>query len=292
MEFRMKIFVSWSGKRSKAVAEMMSDWLKCVIQASQPWISTRDIDRGAIWFSEINDKLKDVSVGVVCLTQENKNKPWILFETGALAKGLTTNRVCTFLVDLSPEDLEDPLGQFNHTTPEKSSVWALTRTINDCLNEKALDERILQQVFETYWPQFDYKFQIALKENQPEEVVPPRSEQEMLGEILNHTRGLSNRIHSLESELDYSSNFNSRNNKYNSNSHPNPDLLNNKIASDKSVELKARSMIVSGKYTNKQIVDTLVKYGMTDLLAKKIVSKWYNESKFDPKRGVNDDDFP
>ncbi len=46
----MKIFVSWSGKRSKAVAELMSDWLKCVIQASQPWISTRDIDRGAIWF--------------------------------------------------------------------------------------------------------------------------------------------------------------------------------------------------------------------------------------------------
>jgi hypothetical protein len=61
----MKIFVSWSGRRSKAVAELMSDWLKCVIQASQPWISTRDIDRGAIWFSEINDKLKDVSVGIV-----------------------------------------------------------------------------------------------------------------------------------------------------------------------------------------------------------------------------------
>ena len=46
MEFRMKIFVSWSGKRIKAVAELMSDWLKCVIQASQPWISTRDIDSG------------------------------------------------------------------------------------------------------------------------------------------------------------------------------------------------------------------------------------------------------
>ncbi|HHQ6082069.1 TPA: TIR domain-containing protein, partial [Enterobacter hormaechei subsp. steigerwaltii] len=112
----MKVFISWSGQRSKVVAEIFSDWLKCVIQASQPWISTRDIDRGAIWFSEINDKLKDVSVGVVCLTQENKNKPWILFETGALAKGLTTNRVCTFLIDLNPEDLQDPLAQFNHTT--------------------------------------------------------------------------------------------------------------------------------------------------------------------------------
>ncbi|HHM2111315.1 TPA: toll-Interleukin receptor, partial [Klebsiella pneumoniae] len=61
----MKVFISWSGQRSKAVAELFNDWLKCVIQASQPWISTRDIDRGAIWFSEINDKLKDVSVGIV-----------------------------------------------------------------------------------------------------------------------------------------------------------------------------------------------------------------------------------
>jgi hypothetical protein len=172
----MKIFVSWSGRWSKAVAELMSDWLKCVIQASQPWISTRDIDRGAIWFSEISDKLKDVSVGVVCLTQENKSKPWILFETGALAKGLTTNRVCTFLIDLNPEDLQDPLGQFNHTTPDRNSVWELSRTINDCLGEKALDERILEQVFDTYWPQFEEKFHKALADNQPEEIVPPRSE--------------------------------------------------------------------------------------------------------------------
>ncbi|WP_305463194.1 hypothetical protein [Photobacterium leiognathi] len=117
----------------------------------------------ALFGFEISDKLKDVSVGVVCLTQENKNKPWILFETGALAKGLTTNRVCTFLVNLNPEDLQDPLGQFNHTTPDKNSVWALARTINDCLDEKALDERILEQVFETYWPQFNEKFQLALQ---------------------------------------------------------------------------------------------------------------------------------
>lgn len=197
----MKVFVSWSGKRSKAVAELVSDWLKCVIQASQPWISTRDIDRGAIWFSEINDKLKDVSVGIVCLTQENKNQPWILFETGALAKGLTTNRVCTFLIDLKPEDLQDPLGQFNHTTSDKGSVWELVRTINVCLGDKSLDERILNQVFDTYWPQFEEKFQAALESNPPKELVPPRTEQDILSEILNLTRSLSSRVRGLEMEM-------------------------------------------------------------------------------------------
>lgn len=197
----MKVFISWSGVRSRAVAELISDWLRCVIQASQPWISTRDIDRGAIWFSEINDKLKDVSVGIVCLTQENKNKPWILFETGALAKGLTTNRVCTFLIDLKPEDIEDPLGQFNHTKPDQNSVWELVRTINSCLEGKALDERILAEVFKTYWPQFIEKFEKALKENKPETTVAPREEKDILSEILNNTRSLSHRIRNLEREV-------------------------------------------------------------------------------------------
>lgn len=113
----MKIFISWSGRRSQAVAEMLNDWIKCVLQASRPWLSTRDIDRGALWFSEIHDQLRDTSVGIICLTQENKERPWILFESGALAKGLSSNRVCTFLIDLKPSDLQDPLAQFNHTSP-------------------------------------------------------------------------------------------------------------------------------------------------------------------------------
>ncbi|MDU4995192.1 MAG: toll-Interleukin receptor [Enterobacteriaceae bacterium] len=194
----MKVFISWSGQRSKVVAELFSDWLKCVIQASQPWISTRSIDRGAIWFTEINDSLKDVSVGVILLTQENKNKPWILFETGALAKGLTTNRVCTFLIDLKPEDLKDPLAQFNHTTPGIDSMWELVRTINGCLNERALDERILKQVFNTYWPQFDEEFQTALENNPQEEDIPPRSPDDILNEILNTTRSLEKRVRNIE----------------------------------------------------------------------------------------------
>jgi hypothetical protein len=251
----MKIFVSWSGRRSKAVAEFMSDWLKCVIQASQPWISTRDIDRGAIWFSEINDKLKDVSVGVVCLTQENKNKPWILFETGALAKGLTTNRVCTFLIDLKPEDLQDPLGQFNHTTPDKSSVWELARTINDCLGERALDERILNQVFDTYWPQFEAKFKAALIDNPPEEVVPPRTEQDILSEILSNTRSLSHRIRDLESDV----NFKSRNFK--------------ESEFDRKPGIDFFKMIDSGKYSESEISKMLIDFDMPESYAKDLVKK-------------------
>lgn len=194
----MKIFVSWSGSRSKAVAEVMSDWIKCVLQATDPWISTKHIERGSLWFSEINEKLRDVSVGIVCLTQENKNKPWILFEAGALAKGLSGSRVCTFLVDLTPADLTDPLAQFNHTHPDERSMWELIKTLNTCLGEKSLEERVLSKIFEVYWPRFLVDFEAALLANEPGEIVEPRSPDDLMTEILENTRMLGKRISEIE----------------------------------------------------------------------------------------------
>lgn len=194
----MKVFISWSGQRSKEVAELLSDWVKCVLQASKPWISTRDIDKGAIWFSEISDQLKDTAAGIVCLTAENKDKPWILFETGALAKGLSTNRVCTFLIDLKPSDIEDPLAQFNHTMPDESSLWGLICSLNNCLGVDRLDERILKQVFGTYWPQFDQRFADIIQKTPAKTKPKARTEESILGEILENTRVLSSRVRDLE----------------------------------------------------------------------------------------------
>jgi hypothetical protein len=196
----MKVFLSWSGQRSKEVANLLSDWLCCVIQASRPWISTRDLDRGSLWFGEINDQLKDTTVGIICLTQENKTRPWILFEAGALAKGLSTSRVCTLLVDLEPKDIEDPLAQFNHTFPTRESVLGLVKTLNSTLAGNGLDNRILEQVFTTYWPQFETRFAEILATTEAQPPSKPRPKEDVLGEILENTRMLNSRIRRLEHE--------------------------------------------------------------------------------------------
>ncbi len=195
----MKIFISWSGERSKKIAELLDGWLRCVIQASSPWISSRDIDRGALWFTEINEKLSSVTFGIVCLTKENKTKPWILFESGALAKGLSSNRVCTFLIDIdNPNDLENPLAQFNHTLPTKESVWSLVRTINIALQEAALHENVLDRVFETYWPQFEERFNEILKDTPDTPVDNTRQESDIMDEILSTVRMLNRRMRDIE----------------------------------------------------------------------------------------------
>lgn len=203
----MKIFLSWSGTRSKLVAELLNDWLRCVIQAARPWISSRDIDRGALWFSEISEQLSDTGIGIVCLTAENQTKPWILFEAGALAKGLSYNRVCTLLIDLQPTDIEDPLAQFNHTFPTKESMWSLVRTLNNLLQTQSLDDRILQNVFETYWPQFETEFAEVIKKS-PQVPAQPRTEDSLLKEILSNTRGLASKVRELESRLPVDSTLN------------------------------------------------------------------------------------
>lgn len=194
----MNVFISWSGPRSCAVAEFLRDWIKCVLQGTQPWLSTRDIDRGALWLSEINDRLKETSIGIICLTMDNRSKPWILFEAGALAKGLSSNRVCTFLVDLRPSDLENPLAQFNHTIPDKANIWEMVRTINRCLGETSLDEPVLRNVFETYWPQFDERFQAILKTTPDPVNEVRRQDSDILSELLDTTRQLASRIGEME----------------------------------------------------------------------------------------------
>jgi len=129
----MNVFISWSGSRSRAVAEILRDWIQKVLQGTRPWLSTRDIEGGALWISEINEQLKESSIGIICISMDNRSNPWILFEAGALAKGLPSNRVCTFLIDLLPKDIENPLAQFNHTTSDETSVLKMIRTINNSL---------------------------------------------------------------------------------------------------------------------------------------------------------------
>lgn len=195
----MKVFISWSGERSKKVAELLDDWIQCVIQAVNPWMSSKDIDRGALWFTEITDQLANTSIGIVCLTKENRNKPWILFESGALAKGLTSNRVCTFLIDLAPTDLENPLAQFNHTFPIRDSVWELVRTINLTLKENALKESVLSKVFDTYWVQFETDFKEIIATTPETEVATKRKDNDIMLDVLSTVRMLDRRMRNLES---------------------------------------------------------------------------------------------
>lgn len=197
----MNVFISWSGERSRLVAELLSEWLQCVLQAVNPWMSSKDIDRGSLWFSEITDVLANTNIGIVCLTDENKNKPWILFESGALAKGLSSSRVCTFLIDLKPTDLQNPLAQFNHTEPSKAGLSNLITTINRTLGDKGLKDQILDKVFETYYPEFEKKFATVIAGTPVKKEKEARKEPDLLLEMLESIRSMEKRMYMADERL-------------------------------------------------------------------------------------------
>lgn len=195
----MNVFLSWSGPKSQAVAEEFNQWLQCVLQSVQPWISTTSIESGSLWFDEISNSLSESGTGIVFVTQENKNSPWILFEAGALAKGLKLSRVCTFLTDLTPQDINNPLMHFNHTFPNEESVYKLVLTLNSRLETNQLKPEVLKKVFEKYWPDLAKSLERIQKENPKIEPEQTRDREDKIDEILLATRSMSNRISRLES---------------------------------------------------------------------------------------------
>lgn len=180
----MKVFISCSEERSKKMADLFFEWLPQVIQAIDTWIS-KDIAKGARWSPEISLELEKSNVGIICLTPENLDNPWILFEAGALSK-INTTKVCTFLLDLTPSDIKQPLGQFQHTIFTKEDVFKLIQTINQQLSisgEKQLTDKTLIQVFERSWPEFE-KRMTAVKQMRSEQVKDRRPDRDILEEIL------------------------------------------------------------------------------------------------------------
>lgn len=114
----MKIFISWSGEISHQVAVVLRDWLPLVIQSIEPYVSSEDIDKGARWSSDIATELDDSSFGILCVTEDNFEAPWLNFEAGALGKSVEKSNV-------KRSDVHGPILQFQSTIFEKADTYII-----------------------------------------------------------------------------------------------------------------------------------------------------------------------
>ena len=106
----MEVFLSWSGPRSKEIAEALKVWIPRVIQATKPWMSEKNnIAAGTRWSNEIAGKLQSTHVGIICVTPENQHNPWLMFEAGALSKIVSEAYVCPYLFGLPISQLSGPI---------------------------------------------------------------------------------------------------------------------------------------------------------------------------------------
>ena len=180
----MKVFISWSGDRSKAIAEELRDWLPTIVQSIEPFISTQDVPVGGRGLSVLASELQDCSFGILCLTQENKDGRWIHFEAGALSKVIEASRVVPLLLDLKVSDLTGPLVQFQAIAIEdRAGVFALIKALAGQSSPPIADSR-LQRLFDVFWPQLEAKVSQLKVAAASEPKQDARSEREILEEIL------------------------------------------------------------------------------------------------------------
>jgi hypothetical protein len=190
----MDVFLSWSGASSRLLAEALRDWLPLVLQSLKPWISATDVAKGARWGAEVAAHLANARVGILCLTAENLQAPWVLFEAGALSKVIASSFVCPYLLDIEPSALQGPLVQFQAARAEREDTRRLIHTVNKALDSGSLAEKQLDETFAVWWPALEEKLTAIRGRRKADlSVTAARPDRELLEELLDLVRDLVRR---------------------------------------------------------------------------------------------------
>lgn len=186
----MKVFISWSGNKSHKVGLVFRDWLPSVIQSIIPYVSSEDIDKGARWSTDIAAELADSTFGILCVTKENLEAPWLSFEAGALSKTMDKSFVSPFLFDIKRSEVDGPILQFQSTIFQKDDIKKLVKTLNKACGEVSITDSRLDKAFEVWYPTLEEELN-KLKDVQDEEIKKNETEShssEILEEILDLSR--------------------------------------------------------------------------------------------------------
>jgi hypothetical protein len=182
----MRVFISWSGGCSRLVAEALRGWLPNVLQALDPWLSFADIAAGARWHQELGMRLAACNFGILCLTPENQENGWLLYEAGALSRSLESARVVPYLIGLRRTDVKGPLSHFQAVEADREGTFELLQSLNGALEaagERALSDNGLRRAHELWWPEVEAALGRALSAD-----VDEQTQSEVEGRLLDNLR--------------------------------------------------------------------------------------------------------
>jgi hypothetical protein len=187
----MKVFISWSGVRSNALADALRDWIPLVLHYVEPWLSQTDIEAGQRWAEQVAKELESSNFGILCITQDNLTSPWVLFEAGALAKSLQGSRVIPFLLDLEFRDVTGPLAQFQAKKVDRTGVFEVIQSLNQLAPHPVPENRV-KQLFDALWQEFEKKVASIPRASAIAKHARPQSE--ILEELVAGIRSLDSKF--------------------------------------------------------------------------------------------------
>lgn len=188
----VKIFVSWSGTQSRAMAEALRWWMPKVLQGVVPFVSAKDIDKGSNWTMVLDEELQTTDFGIVCLAADNLQSPWLHYEVGALNKSVTA-RVCPLLYGIKKRDVGSPLNQLQLTEFELDDVRLMMHSVNKSKPQPLTDEH-LNEAVDMWWPRLVERFEAlpaavaATLDTAVEPTQPAVTPSDLVGEVLEEVR--------------------------------------------------------------------------------------------------------
>jgi hypothetical protein len=185
---KVKVFLSWSGPKSKKLAEIFAKHLRLIVQAAKPFHSENDIISGTVWSTTISRELEESKIGLLFLTRENLNSRWILFEAGALFRNLESKKVVPLLFGVAPGDIKGPLDQFNGAEFNEDKIKHVFRMINRELGDDSMDDLTFNKVFYKNWPDLKNEIEAEFDIVDSKKDKNIRSEKDLLEEILELSR--------------------------------------------------------------------------------------------------------
>lgn len=201
----MKLFLSWSGLTSRAIAKQFRKWLPMLLQHVQPYLSSADIDKGSRWSTDIALELQASNFGLIFITPDNTQAPWIMFEAGALAKAVDSSVVAPILFEVTQAELRDsPLVQFQLTPFDQEEIRALVHLINRTATESQVPVQTLDALFDKLWPDLQAEI-VAILRNREDARTTPSSAADpsvsALEELIVNTRNILKRLSAQEALL-------------------------------------------------------------------------------------------
>ncbi|MCA2305154.1 toll/interleukin-1 receptor domain-containing protein [Mycobacterium intracellulare] len=186
-----RIFISWSGPLAKSIARALRDWLPTMFDNIDPWFSDTDIPAGTTWFGEIQQRLDSSRYGIIVITTENVEKPWLNFEAGSLSKklGEDATRVTPLLVNFNQvtELTNHPLDQYNAVLLDKDGVGRLCTSIALAANRNTNN---VSARFEQMWQQLEAQIDAAKSAAGDQPPPPDVSEPQQLQALTASVRSL------------------------------------------------------------------------------------------------------
>ena len=177
----MRIFLSWSGDRSKAAALGLKSLLESTFPDAVDVFISDHIDAGDTWARTTRKRAGAVSIWCSVPDAGQLSSALAAIRGRGHREKFGSTRVVPYLIDDLPAAADrSPLAQFQHVKASREGTLRLVKSINAVRENPQINEQKLETLFKGWWRDFEDTLNAlpVSAGKQPN----PRSDRELLGD--------------------------------------------------------------------------------------------------------------